>query len=51
MDDLMLIVGALIVAVGVGLMFLPLGVVVLGAFVVAGGYFKAKAAAAKRPDA
>lgn len=38
----MMILGALIVAAGVGLAYLPAGIIVLGVFLVAGGYFKAR---------
>lgn len=50
MDDLMMILGALVVACGVALAYLPAGVVTLGGFLIVGGVFKARAARPKQPE-
>ena len=49
MSDLMIVLGALVVAGGVGLVFVPAGVIVLGVLLLAGGVFRALAARAAAP--
>lgn len=46
----MMILGALVVACGFGLVYIPAGVIALGGFLVLGGLFKAKAAQPKSPN-
>lgn len=47
MDDLMMILGALVLAVGVALVYFPAGVIVLGLCLVGGGYATARASRPK----
>jgi uncharacterized protein (DUF2062 family) len=41
MDDVMMILGALIVSAGVAWLFMPLGLIVFGSFMVVGGWMLA----------
>lgn len=47
----MMILGALLAAVGVGLIYVPAGIILLGVLLGAGGYFKARASAPKSAPA
>lgn len=48
-DDVLMILGALLASAGFAWLFLPLGLIVLGAFMVVGGWFLA--GRAKPPQA